>query len=435
MADKGLRPTSRFNTPAAELDLGAVAAKQTRKIRIISLAVAIALHGSLAIWKVSAERRAVKPLTTRFIKREPRLIKPLELRKAPKPKRRQMRRRMKRVRAKVDTRGISRAPKTSDVLGSMMKPATQVARTTAFERPVLEPLVVSDKVAVAKASGATIDTSLEMVDVSALDYGRYHAAVIQDPDDKRAIKGFFHLAALAWGTALPGVGYSIRTTRYTESEGGMGLRHLAEAVNEFTDVQVKLIGQVFADSEELLGIPWVYGAPDFRTSEAERRSLGKYLAAGGFVYSSAETGGRDVPMRDAYKEALESVGYKHGRQWVIEKLKNEHPLYHSFFDFDGHLAGVDPTRFHKLSQSIYTGTSGNTVERKDYLEGIHVDGRLAVLIESKNYVSLWQRHYFQDAWNPNPDDKRGYLQFGVNTIVLALTQEGSIAQRLMAVQQ
>jgi hypothetical protein len=434
MNEAATGPRSRFDTPSAGLDLGAVAARQTRKIRLISLAVAIALHGSLAIWKVSAERRAVKPLTTRFIKREPRLVKPLELRKAPKPKRRQMRRRMKRVRAKVDTRGISRAPKIHDVLGSMVRPATEVARTTAFQRPVLEPLVMSGKVAVTKSSGTSIDTSLEMVDVSALDYGRYHAAVIQDPDDRRAIKGFFHLAALAWGTGFTRQAASLRD-QYTESEGGMGLRHLAEAVNEFTDVQVKLIGQVWVDSEELLGIPWVYGAPDFRTSEAERRSLGKYLAAGGFVYSSAETGGRDVPMRDAYKEALESVGYKHGRQWVIEKLKNEHPLYHSFFDFDGHLAGVDPTRFHKLSQSIYTGTSGNTVERKDYLEGIHVDGRLAVLIESKNYVSLWQRHYFQDAWNPSPDDKRGYLQFGVNTIVLALTQEGSIAQRLMAVQQ
>ncbi len=126
MADQPASRPSRFQTPSAQLDLESIASKQTRKIRIISLAVAIALHGSLAVWKVSAERRAVKPLTTRFIKREPRLIKPLELRKAPKPKRRQMRRHMKRVRAKVDTRGLSRAPKASRVLDSLVRVATHV---------------------------------------------------------------------------------------------------------------------------------------------------------------------------------------------------------------------------------------------------------------------------------------------------------------------
>ena len=434
MADEGPGRISRFNTPAAALDLGAVAAKQTRKIRIISLAIAVALHASLGIWKVSVERRAVKPLTTRFIKREPRLVKPLELRKAPKPKRRQMRRRMKRVRAKVDTRGISRAPRIHDVLGSMVRPATEVARTTAFQRPVLEPLVMSGKVAVTKSSGTSIDTSLEMVDVSALDYGRYHAAVIQDPDDKRAIKGFFHLAALAWGTGFTRQAASLRD-QYTESEGGMGLRHLAEAVNEFTDVQVKLIGQVWADSDELLGIPWVYGAPDYKTSKAELRNLGKYLADGGFIYSSAQTGGRDIPMREAYKQALASAGYKYGRQWTFEKLKNAHPVYHSFFDFDGHLAGIDPTGAHDLSIDPFTGKGGNTKERVDYLEGITLDRRLVVLVESKDYASLWERYYFINAWDSSPNDKRGYLQFGVNTIILALTQEGSIAQRLMAVQQ
>ena len=38
-----------------------------------------------------------------------------------------------------------------------------------------------------------VDMSLEMVDVRALDTGKYHAMVIQDPTDKRLIKGYFHL--------------------------------------------------------------------------------------------------------------------------------------------------------------------------------------------------------------------------------------------------
>ena len=432
MADGGLRPTSRFSTPSAALDLDAVAARQTRKIRVIALAVAIALHGSLAIWKVSAQRKAVKPLTTRFIKREPRLVKPLELRKAPKPKRRQMRRRMKRVRAKVDTRGISRAPKVKDVLGSIVRPATQVATTTAYERPALEPLVMSAKVALAKSAGTGIDTSLEMIDVGALDYGKHHAGVIQDPDDKRGIKGFFRLAPLAFGTKLVRGNGGDSFGRYTLAGAGTGLNHLAQAVNEYTQVKVEVVSAVFADSEELHGVPWVYGSGGGgQVTAAESRNVGQYLANGGFIYTSLALGlgGFEIPVRGGYKKALESAGYTFGRHWNFDKLPNDHPVYHSFYDFDGPLSGSDPT----------TGRGNfrrGGRERIDYLEGIHLDGRMVAILEAKDYATFWVRYFYWNAWNTGHDhDHRQYLQFGVNTIILALTQEGSIAHRLMASQK
>jgi len=37
-----------------------------------------------------------------------------------------------------------------------------------------------------------VNMSLEMMDVDALDTGRFQAMVIQDPTDKRNTKGFFH---------------------------------------------------------------------------------------------------------------------------------------------------------------------------------------------------------------------------------------------------
>ena len=38
-----------------------------------------------------------------------------------------------------------------------------------------------------------LDMYLEMVDVDALNTGQYHAMVIQDPNDKRSIVGFFQM--------------------------------------------------------------------------------------------------------------------------------------------------------------------------------------------------------------------------------------------------
>ena len=61
---------------------------------------------------------------------------------------------------------------------------------------------------------------------------------------------------------------------------------------------------------------------------------------------------------------------------------------------------------------------------------------MVALLEAKNYAGFWTRYFYWNAWNTGHDhDHRQYLQFGVNTIVLALTQEGSIAQRLMASQK
>ena len=37
-----------------------------------------------------------------------------------------------------------------------------------------------------------VDMPLELLDIDALDTGQVHALVIQDPDDKRNIRGFFH---------------------------------------------------------------------------------------------------------------------------------------------------------------------------------------------------------------------------------------------------
>ena len=63
--------------------------------------------------------------------------------------------------------------------------------------------------------------------------------------------------------------------------------------------------------------------------------------------------------------------------------------------------------------------------------GVDVDGRLAVVF---SYVSMGNRLHNTDSYSTNEEKACNYqrlIQFVVNTIVFALTQEGSITHRVM----
>ena len=66
-----------------------------------------------------------------------------------------------------------------------------------------------------------------------------------------------------------------------------------------------------------------------------------------------------------------------------------------------------------------------------YLEGIVIDGRTVIIYSMKSMGTVWHRGL-------KVSERRSYdsagirqLQFGVNLIVFALTQEGSITHRVM----
>ena len=56
-----------------------------------------------------------------------------------------------------------------------------------------------------------------------------------------------------------------------------------------------------------------------------------------------------------------------------------------------------------------------------YLEGIWIDDRLVAIYSDKGYARKWE-----DTSNNEPQ-----LKMGVNMVVYALTQQGSIAQQKM----
>ena len=93
---------TRFDRPSSSLALRSLL-RRARGVLYAGLGLAVVAHLSLAlIGRAAEQQRAAKPLTTHFVKRVPRLTKPLELKKRPRPKRRMLRRQMVSVKARVE---------------------------------------------------------------------------------------------------------------------------------------------------------------------------------------------------------------------------------------------------------------------------------------------------------------------------------------------
>ena len=136
-------------------------------------------------------------------------------------------------------------------------------------------------------------------------------------------------------------------------------------------------------------------------------------------------------FRKMYEDALITKDKKRGREWKIEKLLQDHPLYHCFFDFDSLPIGFDDWNVVRDGQHQY-----GVPYAVYYMDGVILDGRLIGLMDYKGYVDCW-------AWwntidgprrfsNPRDvyDGTRQY-QLGVNIILFVLSQEGSITKRVM----
>jgi hypothetical protein len=167
------------------------------------------------------------------------------------------------------------------------------------------------------------------------------------------------------------------------------------------------------DAPELLKVPWVF-LPSWigeahALNERELRNLGKYLVEGGFIVTKV---GKHV-----FEEALRTQGLNEGAHWRMVYLKPDHPLYHSFFDFD---------------MSVRENMFYNVVGFRAGDQGIEVGDRLAVFMPSTREAVVTDRAAMgTDPASAEHDGTRS-LQFAVNTVVFALTQEGSMTQQLMA---
>ncbi len=238
-----------------------------------------------------------------------------------------------------------------------------------------------------------IDMEAEFLDLTALNTGRYRGMVIQDPTDKQNITGFVYLA-LAWGSIL-------------EPSQKRSINQLVRAINNYTRIEAQEYDQMFLDSQALFKAPFVYIAANrsFELTEHESRNLARYLRSGGFVVADngrpdLEFGPAEASLRQMFREAL-------GRDARFVPLQNDHPIYHVFFDFDD-----GPPPGGEVSNRNYRRTVY-------FLEGIFLGDRLVAIYSDKGYGIFWERETQNEP----------HLKMGVNMVVFALTQKGSIAQQ------
>ena len=386
--------STRFASPTQDFDLDTLA-RRLRRGFAIALAFAVALL--LVIVAINpfeeAEKKAPRPLTTKFIKREPRLTKPLELRKIPQPKRQLARREVQLAQARMDQVQATASFNTRSLIAGVGGSGIRLSGQSTFSPTgtmTLEPKLAAAAVTSTRASEHKIDMALEMLDVNNMDTGRYRAIIVQDATDKQAIKGFVKFAQVVSSRALAGnAGLNVQT-----------IDRLRDVVNEYTGLKAEFLGRVSFDDPRLMEVPIIlpYGSPN----ETEMANLAQYLMSGGFTFSGI------------YGEALEKYGgLVRGKDFWSERLPEDHPVYTAFFDISGGMPFGYPS-----------STGGKSSVRPwNYLRGHYIKGRLASVTPGDGGWG-WENEI-------SGGDSTRQLQLAVNIIIYALTQEGSITQRLM----
>jgi len=395
----------RFRTPSEALDLSALL-KRTRKILYLGIVVAVAFLSALTAYFVLSkpERTVVRPPVVQFVIRKPRMTKPFEFKKK-KPPRRMMARKVVTAKPKL-VKALSKSTMGADLIGTIPMFEYSVGEGAEVALGVVEPQIAASEIVSSKEPERRISMQEEFLDLQALDTGKYKAMVIQDPSDKRNIKGFVYLAT-AWGNDLV-------------PSAQRAIPKLVEAISRYTSIEAKVDNHLFLDSRDIFRAPIVYINTDrmFILTEKEIENLGEYMRNGGFVLAEnarpdLENGPAEVALIKLFNDAL-------GRQARWVRLPNDHPIYHSFFDFnDGPPPGKGVGRVKQIKTNLKQVDVQYRTKPRPYLEGIYLGDRLVGVYSDKNYGAFWQQGY----------ENEPQLQMGVNIVVYALTQPGSIAQQ------
>lgn len=395
----------RFHSPADGLRLNRLLA-ESRRFVVWGLLASMTLLGGSAVYLIvtAEERAAPEPTLTRLIIRKPRSSKSFVLKR-------------QRLTPRAMTKKVTalkpqlQLPAARDLGG----PAT-FGRVQTFDYALDADVQINlqsgpIELTAARISGTKdpekrIAMREELIDLNALDTGKYKGLIIQDPTDRRKVKGFVYLGT-AWANDL----------EPTFDSAAKAIPNLVDVLNKQTGITAQVDAHLFIDSQELFRTPFVFitAQEAFELTEREIENLGEYMRRGGFVFAdnanpTAEYSQAEAALRRIFRDALRAEGQ-------LQVIPNSHPIYHTFYDFDGPPVGTelevpDLGGQRGLENVIIAQTSYN-------LEGVFLGDRLVALYSDKGYVHSWARNYGNEP----------QLRFGVNAVIFALTQEGSIAQQ------
>jgi hypothetical protein len=179
--------------------------------------------------------------------------------------------------------------------------------------------------------------------------------------------------------------------------------NIADTLLQYTTLRVDTQEHVIplADAR-MMTAPFCYlaGHKLVEFNPDERRNFEAYLKNGGFILADDCNHDIDGLFAKSFEREIDSI-FGPGR---LQKLPVDHPLYTSFFKFDG-----PPATSMELN-----GWGDDLVH--DYLRGVTIDNRLGLLYSNKDYGCEWDFDWRNKRFNAEDVTK-----FAVNIVTYALS--------------
>ena len=178
--------------------------------------------------------------------------------------------------------------------------------------------------------------------------------------------------------------------------------NLITSLVDYTTLRVDPTERILALADpRMLSAPFCYlaGHKLVEFNPDERRNFEKYIRNGGFVFVDDCNHDIDGLFATSFEAEMASIFGKN----ALAKLPKKHPVFSSFFRFDG-----PPATTFELN-----GWGDDLVH--DYLRGIHIDGRLGLLYSNKDYGCEWDYD-----WRNKRFLAEDNTRFGVNIVMYAL---------------
>jgi hypothetical protein len=192
---------------------------------------------------------------------------------------------------------------------------------------------------------------------------------------------------------------------YDSGDWDVDIRMPSNVLNslvEYTTLRVDPAERVIALSDpKMLEAPFCYlaGHKLVQFTPGERKNFERYVRGGGFVF--VDDCNHDVD--GLFAKSFEAELAKMFGPKALKKIPNTHPVYSSFFHFDG-----PPNTGVELN-----GWGDDLVH--DYLKAIEINGRVRVLYSNKDYGCEWDYDFRNKRWLVIDNTR-----FAVNIIQYAL---------------
>lgn len=223
----------------------------------------------------------------------------------------------------------------------------------------------------------------------------------------RLLAGGLAAATLIPRAARGAGGYDFWFTRLRYDSGDWNVdermpSNLITSLIDYTSLRVDPKEHVVALADpKMLTAPFCYlaGHKLVEFSAAERRNFATYVRNGGFVL--VDDCNHDID--GLFAKSFEAEMAKMFGKDALKKLPNNHPIFRSFFKFDG-----------PPNTSLELNGWGDDIVH-DYVKGITINGRLQLLYSNKDYGCEWDYD-----WRNKRFLAQDNTRFGVNIVMYAL---------------